>query len=57
MGFMKRFNKSFQLVKQTVEQGRLGDIFEARAIWDNARAGASAKDGYRHSIKQESKSA
>ena len=50
MGFMKRFNKNFQLVKQIIDEGRLGDIFETRAIWDNARAGASAKNGYRHSI-------
>jgi len=50
LGFMKRFNKSFRLIKETIEQGRLGDVFEARATWDNARAAASAQAGYRHSL-------
>jgi predicted dehydrogenase len=49
LAFMKRFNPSYQWVKQLIDEGRLGKVFEARARWDNARAGASAKAGYRHS--------
>jgi predicted dehydrogenase len=48
VAFMKRFNRSFGLAKQTIDDGRLGDVFELRATWDNARAAASAEDNYRH---------
>jgi len=50
IAFMKRFNKSFHLVKQILEEGRLGDIFELRAIWDNARTQTSAQANYRHRL-------
>jgi len=39
VAFMKRFNASFRLVKSLLDEGRLGEVFEMRAIWDNARAG------------------
>ena len=50
IAFMKRFNKSFHLVKQILDEGRLGDIFELRAIWDNARTRTSAQANYRHRL-------
>ena len=50
IAFMKRFNKSFHIVKQILDQGRLGDIFELRAIWDNARTQTSAQANYRHRL-------
>ena len=49
IAFMKRFNPSFQLCKKIIEERRLGDIFEMRAIWDNARASASTAN-YRHRL-------
>ncbi|OIN98474.1 hypothetical protein COY52_03565 [Candidatus Desantisbacteria bacterium CG_4_10_14_0_8_um_filter_48_22] len=49
IAFMKRFNPSFLLCKKLIEEGRLGDVFEMRAIWDNARAYASAEN-YRHRL-------
>jgi len=50
IAFMKRFNKSFHLVKQILDEGKLGDIFELRAIWDNARTQTSAQANYRHRL-------
>jgi len=50
IGFMKRFNRSFLLVKNLINEGKIGDIFEMRAIWDNARATATAKN-YRHRLE------
>lgn len=50
IGFMKRFNSSFCLVKDLIDGGKIGDIFEMRAIWDNARATATAKN-YRHRLE------
>jgi len=49
IAFMKRFNTSFRLVKRLLEEGEIGEIFEMRAVWDNARAGAS-RANYRHNI-------
>lgn len=49
LALMKRFNPSYQLVKRLIEEGRLGQVFEGRARWDNARAAATATAGYRHS--------
>jgi predicted dehydrogenase len=34
---MKRFNKSFRLVKDLIDSGQLGGVFELRERWDNAR--------------------
>jgi predicted dehydrogenase len=48
IGFMKRFHPSYRLVREVIADGRLGDVFEARARWDNARAYASVKTSYRH---------
>lgn len=50
IAFMKRFNKSFHLVKQILDNGKLGDIFELRATWDNARTQTSAQANYRHRL-------
>ena len=50
IAFMKRFNRSFQLVKKLLDESRLGDIFELRAIWDNARTRTSAQANYRHRL-------
>lgn len=50
VGFMKRFNRSFLFVKDLIDRGEIGDIFEMRAIWDNARAGATTQN-YRHRIE------
>jgi len=47
VAFMKRFNPSFQLAKRVIDEGQLGDVFEMRAVWDNARARAS-RANYRH---------
>jgi predicted dehydrogenase len=48
VAFMKRFNRSFQLAKQVIDEGTLGDVFELRATWDNARTATSATANYRH---------
>ncbi len=48
IGFMKRFNPSFRLAKRLIEEGQLGEVFEMRAVWDNARARTS-RANYRHS--------
>ncbi|MCL5997379.1 MAG: Gfo/Idh/MocA family oxidoreductase [Chloroflexi bacterium] len=50
VAFMKRFNPSFQRAKEILDEGRLGDIFEMRAIWDNARARTS-RANYRHQLR------
>jgi predicted dehydrogenase len=42
VAFMKRFNRTFQMVKRVLEEGRIGDLFEMRAVWDNARPGVSS---------------
>jgi len=49
IAFMKRFNKSFRLVKEIIEKGKIGDVFDARAIWDNARASAT-NENYRFQV-------
>jgi predicted dehydrogenase len=33
VGFMKRFNRCFKLVKQMIEAGELGDVFQVRTEW------------------------
>jgi len=48
IAFMKRFNKAFCLTKKIIDEGRLGDVFEIRATWDNARAKGSSD--YRHRL-------
>ena len=50
VAFMKRFNTSFHLVKSILDEGRIGEVFELRAIWDNARTKTSAKANYRHRL-------
>jgi predicted dehydrogenase len=45
---MKRFNKSLKLAKDVIDDGTLGDVFELRATWDNARTATSAAANYRH---------
>jgi len=50
VGFMKRFNPSYRRAKEIIEDGMLGEMFEMRAVWDNARAAASAKANYRHRL-------
>lgn len=51
IAFMKRFNRSFQQVKDIIEDGRLGQVFEVRARWDNARAGGSGGEAYRLTLE------
>ena len=51
VAFMKRFNRSLVLAKQVIDEGQLGDIFEMRAVWDNARAATSAQANYRHRVQ------
>jgi len=52
IAYMKRFNKSFQLVKSFIDSGQMGYVFELRERWDNARvfppsAKPSEKTDYR----------
>jgi len=47
VAFMKRFNESFRLVKDLIDGGRLGSVFELRARWDNARVGRMPETQYR----------
>ena len=49
VAFMKRFNPSFRQVKALLEEGRLGQVFEVRAKWDNARVGGPGA-GYRMTV-------
>jgi predicted dehydrogenase len=51
VAFMKRFNPSFLRAKEIIDSGRLGEVFEMRAVWDNARARTSAKENYRHRLR------
>lgn len=44
IAFMKRFNRSFRQVKTLLEEGRLGEVFELRARWDNARVGGPRRN-------------
>lgn len=47
VGFMKRFNRSFRLVKKLIDGGELGQVFELRERWDNARIWKMGEDQYR----------
>ncbi|MEM2240484.1 MAG: Gfo/Idh/MocA family oxidoreductase [Candidatus Bathyarchaeia archaeon] len=47
IAYMKRFNRSFRLVKNIIESGQLGGVFELRARWDNARVGKMTETQYR----------
>jgi len=51
IAFMKRFNKSFELVKSVLDEGRLGQVFEIRARWDNARTWGPLSGNYRLSLE------
>ena len=46
IAFMKRFNRSFQLVKSLLTEGRLGQVFEMRVRWDSIRTGAPTGEKY-----------
>jgi predicted dehydrogenase len=37
IAYMKRFNRSFRLIKDLIDSGQLGSVFELRERWDNAR--------------------
>lgn len=37
IAFMKRANPSFQKAKRLIDEGRIGQVFEMRATWDNVR--------------------
>ncbi|MDY6913208.1 MAG: Gfo/Idh/MocA family oxidoreductase [Planctomycetota bacterium] len=50
VAFMKRFNSSFCKAKEIIDSGALGDVFELRVTWDNARATSSAQSDYRHRL-------
>ena len=47
IAFMKRFNKSFRFVKDLIDKGQLGSVFELRARWDNARVKRMPESQYR----------
>jgi len=47
VGFMKRFNRSFKLVKKLIDEGELGQVFELRERWDNARVWRMGVEQYR----------
>ena len=46
IAFMKRFNRSFQLVNDLIVEGRLGQVFEMRIRWDNIRTGSATGEKY-----------
>lgn len=51
IAFMKRFNPSFRQVKDLIEEKRLGQVFELRARWDNARVGGPSGEAYRLTLE------
>ena len=49
--FMKRFNWSFQRVKELIDEGRLGQVFEVRARWDNVKVSGPSGDAFRMTVE------
>ena len=49
--FMKRFNWSFQRVKELIEEGRLGEVFEVRARWDNVKVRGPSGEAFRMTVE------
>ena len=49
--FMKRFNWSFQRVKELIEEGRLGEVFEVRARWDNVKVKGPIGEAFRMTVE------
>ena len=49
--FMKRFNRSFRRVKELIEEGRLGQVFEVRARWDNVKVKGPEGDAFRMTVE------
>ena len=49
--FMKRFNWSFQRVKELIEEGRLGQVFEVRARWDNVKVRGPSGEAFRLTVE------
>ena len=45
IAFMKRFNRSFEVAKSVSDEGQLGQVFEIRARWDNARTSGPMGEG------------
>ena len=51
IAFMKRFNRSFRQVKDLIEEGRLGQVFEVRARWDNAKVEGPSGEEFRMTLE------
>ena len=49
--FMKRFNWSFQRVKELIDEGRLGQVFEVRARWDNVKVSGPSGEAFRMTVE------
>jgi len=49
--FIKRFNWSFRRVKELIEEGRLGQVFEVRARWDNVKVKGPEGDAFRMTVE------
>ena len=49
--FMKRFNWSFHRVKELIEDGRLGEVFELRARWDNVKVSGPSGEAFRMTVE------
>ena len=51
IGFMKRVNRSFRQVKDLLEAGRLGQVFEVRARLDNAKVEGPVGEEFRMTLE------
>lgn len=51
MAFMKRFNRSFQQVKELIDTGRLGQVFEVRARLDEAKVEGPREEEFRMTLE------
>ncbi len=51
IAFMKRFNRSFRQVKELIDAGRLGQVFEVRARWENAKIAGPTGEEFRMTLE------
>ncbi len=51
IAFMKRFNRSFRQVKELIDAGRLGQVFEVRARWENAKVAGPTGEEFRMTLE------
>jgi len=49
-GLMKRFNTCFKMVKEMIEDGTLGEVYQIRVIWD-AYDAPGTSSGWRRSLQ------